>query len=401
MRRALAVLLAGLLLVPAATAKEAAQRPEYPAEFVDLLDGWVDEAEALGAPSRDAAWYADAAPWLAKARDAQAAGRVRLTMFHLETYTEIVRGHQLVEQSAAAGNEGQRKSFIIERVQEEAAAGEAQWARVRARIHELDSEARSVQTVEKAMYAGDIALSAIVLTKDLDPLVAQFPERPGLEPDFVAALARASYTVNLTMSWAHDMLDKAGTSEGLPPLLIQSNWTNVTQAMLVVETGELPGLAGFYEERVLPMREDGEGTFALVGTLLEQRELRGLEIQRIFGDAKSRGKDVVSDAARGMRKQLNNTSMEQPRDYGLLGVFTADSIDRASYTLDILSNVTLGIVVMAWSGLDYQSFVTATLASASPVAPAPTPKNDAPLGGAVAMLALLGAAVLVARRRSR
>lgn len=399
MKAAIAALLALLLLAPGARGQPAA--PEYPEDLRALLDGWMRDAEALGAPSKGKPWYPDVETWLAKARQAQADGRVRVAMFDIETYTELVLAHELVEDANETGSDAEGRALVVARTREWQQQAEAEWTELRAAARELDADARSLHTIEQATYGADIGLMGMLLTQQMDLLARDLGSRTQIDVGYVAAMVRASHTALLDATWGRDIIESAGALEGLPPRVLDDRWANLSLAARYGPSPAPPYLEP-YEKRAEGPRANNESIVSLAFALAEQRAARENAIQGIFGDARSRGKAVVADAARGMGKTLNNTTMETARAVGLRGVFTADAIDRASYTQEVVAsgNAELANVVVAWSGLDHAGYVVETLGAVSPVEPVvasptkPTPGASLALAG----LALLAAALLARRR---
>jgi hypothetical protein len=396
---ALAVVLA--LLAPLAQAKEG-PAPQHPPELVALLPGWVADAEALVTDAdRAKPWWPEAESFLTLAKAAQAEGRFRVTLFHLETFRELVIGNRLLEESAAEGAGG--KSFVLQRTGTAKQEADAAWLAYRAKLHTYDGQLRSLQTVEKALYSADIALVSALGGTEYEPLAREYPKQEGAAEGYVFGLVRASYTMRLNIEWAEEALAKAVEQEGVPPEIDLVNWTNLTNASIQYGLTDEPPAAFLeaHDKLARPARENGEGLLAVAFVLAEQRSTRSNNMQTIFGDARTRGLDVVNDAARGMRRTYNNTTLELPQSYGLTGVFTADAIDRAQITLDYLGEekADLGTVIVAWAALDHANYALNALAALSPVAPPPTPTNDAPGAPVIAAIAVLTVGALAWRRR--
>lgn len=388
--------LAALLLLPLASA--APSEPDYPDGLAALGATWIEEARALGEPSRAQPWWPEAQVWLDNATAANDAGRFRIVVFHLETYHEVLLTKRLMDEAAPLGSDAERKSFVLQRVEGAHEDALAAWAAYRAKLHALDGQMRSLQSIEQALYSADIATTGILLAADHEALARDFPRSEGFQEGYVLALVRATATARLGVEWASDMLDAASASEGLPPRVLDEPWANLTSAALQDYEGTVPAYLKPYEDLSKPARENNETMLAVAIALAEQRAIRQNGMNTIFGDATSRGKDIVADAARGMNRQLNNTTLETPRSYGLTGVFTSDAIDRARYTNEFIARgqAQIGTVTTAWAGLEHAGYVLNALAPVSPVQPEPVEKETP--GPALAMLALVAAAVALTRR---
>lgn len=392
--RAAPLLLAALLLAPLAGA--APPPPDYPPEMRALLPGWIAEAEALVREGdREAAWWPEAESFLERAKDADEAGRLRVAMFHLETFSELVVAQHLMEDARGAGSDSEQRAAILQQTRAWHEEAHRAWLAFRERLHGFDGEIRSVATLERALYAADVALVAATTLAEHDLLAPEFPKQSGVPEGYVLALVRSSHSARLAIERADELLTVAAASEGVPPVIDGEAWANVTQAALGVE-GEAPPYLETIDALAMPARNNSETTMAVAFLLAEQRATRAYSMQTIFGDAESRGLAVVQDAARGMNKQLNNTTLETPRSHGLSGVFTSDAIDRAMLTNELLAagNASLGTVIVAWSALEHASYATSTLATVSPVEPeAP---RETPFAGVLVALAAL---LIAARRR--
>lgn len=401
MKRAAPIALAALLLVPAATALP--DVPDYPDELLALVPGWIADVEAMGADDAERPWYPQAKAFLDGAKQAQADGRVRKAMFDLETYSELVLTGQLEDETAPLGSDAERKSVAIQRANQWRADAQAEWARYREKLRTLEGDIRSLHAMEVALWSADNALNAGLSLGEHDNLVRELPKQEGFPRDYVLALARADHTALLNLRWASDALDAAGKYEGLPPRLVLENWTiETTEALKDPGYERVPPHLEALENIAKDIRANNETTLAMAIALAEQRASRATNIMVIFGDARSRGLDVTSDAARGMAKQLNNTSIDAPRSYGLLGLFTADAIDRATTTYQFheKGQADLGVIIAAWSQLDHAGVANTALAAASPIVPPPTPEpNRIPAGGAMLALVALGMAATALRAR--
>ena len=398
----IALALALTLALPAVAAKES--EPEYPAAFLALVPGWIAEAEALVTEEdRTRPWWPEAEGFLAKAKDAQEAGRLRIAMFQLETYYELAVSNKLVDEAnATRSSDAERKAFIIGRTAGMRADTERAWEEFRASAHGYDAQLRSLQTIEKVLYAGDVALIGILGLQGYDEIAPEFPKQPGVPLGYVLALVRAAHSSGLNIGWASQMLTEAVKEEGLPPRVEDEGWANLSAAALAIPEGEVPSYLQDMARLGDEARNNSEVLLSIVFSLAEQRASRAYGMYSIFGDAESRAKDVVTDSARGMNIQLNNTTLDEPRGHGLTGVFTSDAIDRARYANEFLAaqKGDLGIVINAWSALEHARYVTAALAAASPITPPPTPTDEETPGmGALLVLAIVVAAAFAQRRR--
>lgn len=399
MKRALLALLFAALLVVPATA-QGATPVAYPEPVRGLLGQWIEEAEALGANSTNASWYPLAAEYLQKAKDAEAQGRLRTGMFHLETYHEIVLGQRLLDEAnATATSDADRRQAILDRTNPLRTEGKDDFAAFRADLHALDGQLKSVQSNELALYAADIALTGALAARTYEALVRELPKQQGVPTPYVYALVRASHGFSLDVGFARDLLDAATRLEGLPPRILDEPWSNTTQiALSPVDPEGLPGYTKDHEEVAGDARANNETLLAIALTLSEQRAARAANIHVIYGDAQGRVGTVLQDAARNMGKQLDNLSIERAHEHGLLGIFTADAIDRGVLAQEYAAAglADLGIIVTAWANLDHQGYANAILAEASPVKP-PEPTKETPLGFALPLVTLV--LVGLARRR--
>lgn len=397
-----ALVACALALLVAAPQAGAARAPDpYPADLAPLAARWIQEAEAFGASSANATWYSEAESYLLKAKNASAEGRLRVASFHVETYTELVRAHRLLDEAAAYRSDAEKKSYILGQTHEWRAEAEQAWTGYRARLHSYDGQLRSLHAIEKALYSADVAFATYAEGKRYDDIAREFPRSPGVERGFVLALARASSTVSLDVGFAHDILDVAIASEGLPPRVNDEAWANATaKAVEEVPEGALPGYVSGMEEIARPIRANNESLMSIAISLAEQRTMRAMNMETIFGDAQSRGKNIVADAARGMGKQLNNTTVQKVQAYGLEGVFTADAIDRALFAQGFIERgeATIGTVLTAWSSLDHAGYAASLLAGVSPVKPAEAKKESPGLAPAAALGAVALLAVALRRR---
>lgn len=401
MRRILlACAFALLLALPQGTAASAPE--SYPADITPLAARWVAQAETFGASSANASWYPEAEAYLAKAKDAAAAGRVRVAAFNAETYTELVRTHRLLDEAQAYRSDAEKKSFILGRTNDWREEANTAWTAYRARLHGYDGELRSLHALEKALYSADMAFSVYVEGERYTEIAREFSKSAGLDRGYVLALTRASSTITLDIAYANDILDAAVAAEGVPPRLLDDKWANITaEATREVPEGSTSPHLATMEQVARPVRANGEGILSVAIAIAEQRTQRANGMETIFGDARSRGKDIVGDAARGMTKQLNNTSVEKARAYGLEGVFTADAIDRAFFARGFVERgeATIATVLVAWSALEHAGYMTNVLAAVSPIEPqTATKQTPAPAPLLAVGVALLAAAALARRR---
>ncbi|MFA5860820.1 MAG: hypothetical protein WDA16_03905 [Candidatus Thermoplasmatota archaeon] len=397
-----ALVIAALVLLPSAVAVP--QVPAFPGEMNALARKWQAEALALGANDTAREWYPQAEGFLKNATTALGQGRVRTAMYDIETFTEIVLTGQLMDQAASLGSDAEKRSFVIERTAAWNQQARADWQDYRAKLKATEGDIHALNAMELALYSADQALSAAMQTTGHDQLARDFPKTSGFQRDYVLALVRTDHTSILDLQWATDILDAVAQREGLPPRLDSKNWSIMANVALA-DPGygdRIPNQLQALEEFGKDVRAHNESTMALVISLAEQRASRATSIEVIFGDARSRGLDVVHDAARGMNLQLNNTTLETATKYGLLGVFTADAIDRAVFTDEFVDRgqAQLSFIIAAWSGLDHQAYATQTLIAASTVVPPPTPeaKKPTPMGVELAVVALAGLALSIRRR---
>lgn len=404
MKRVVAVALLVLVALPTAHAKP---EYDYPDDIVGLLPKWTAEVEALAQPAdHERPWWPQAEGFLVKAKEARDAGRVRVAMFHLETFAELVTAHHLMDEAEAFGADAEKRSFVLQRTNDARSDAERAWTAYRERLHRYDGEVKSLHTIEKALYSADLALGAIVSTDAFDALARQFPHEEGFPEGYVVALARATTTPLLDIGWAEDILAEAVKAEGLPPRVVDEPWNNLTMAVVAYRANstEVPFYARSLDARAKPAREANESLLALAAVIAEQRSARADGMQTIFGDANSRGMDVVRDSSRGMGKLLDNTTLDTPRSYGMLGVFTSDAIDRALLTTDYVAEgkADLNVVIAAWVSLEHQTYVLGALGKVSPIQP-PAPVEEekgAPGAGLlIASLALAGAAYVTRPRK--
>jgi hypothetical protein len=402
---ALAVALALPTLSPSAGAYVPQRKVEFPPEVVALAHRWVNESLALGANDTQRPWYPQAQGFMDNATAALAQGRVRTTMFDLETYTELVLTGELMDQAANLSSDAERKSFVLDRADAWNVQAHAAWGDYRAKLSALEKDIHALRTMELALYSADEALTADLQLDGHDQLASDFPKQPGFPRDYILGIVRTDHTSILDLQWADDLLDLAGSYEGLPPKLESANWTLIANASLADPGfgGNVPADLQPIEKVGAPVRAANESTMAIAINLAEQRASRAQTIEVIFGDATGRVSSVLTDAAHGMNSQLNNTTMETPRSFGLLGVFTADAIDRVVFTDEFVDRGEgqLSFVIGAWANLDYNLYAIQTLAAASPVQPPPAVAKKSPMPEDAALVALGAAAQLLAARRPR
>lgn len=402
----LAILLAALLVPTLAAGASGPPKPEFPASVTALLPGWSSAIEAVGANDTDEAWYPEAEHFLDGAKAAQADGRLRTALYDLETYNELVLAAHINKTARGFSSDAERKSYALDRVNEWRAEASAAWLAYRARLDKLEPDIETVQGTELALYSADLALNAALMMGDHDLLARELQRQSGLDRGYLLAIIRADHTSLLNLQWANDVLDVVSSVEGIPPRLVAENWSAISQRAVEPLEGNVATHLQPLEKVAKEIRENNETTLAIIINIAEQRADRATTISVMFGDARTRGLDVVRDAAHGMNSQLNNTTMELPRSYGLAGIFTADAIDRAIFTNEFVARgqADLGAITAAWSQLDHQAYVLETLAAASPVSPPPTPATVAtkPAPGVAVALALalaLAVALVVPRRR--
>lgn len=424
MKRAIPLLVLALLLAPGLASAEPGIQPEFPDDLAALAREWVTEAESALAPHADAAWHAEAEGFLAKARANADAGRVRSTIFDVETTYEIIRAETFLASIAHLASEAEKKSSAISQSQSWHDESVATWDAYTARLHEFDAEVQSLHGLEIALYSADIAATARVALNSHDELVPEF-RKAAFSRGTVMDLFRASRTPGIEIGFASDILDVAVSREGLRPELDVARWRDVYVAGELARPTDTSGRISQWEEIAEPARQGGEEILSVAVGLAEQRLLRMQSISLTYGDAQSRGKDVVNDAARGMLGRVNRTSYDDVRAYGLLGVATADAIDQARFILGFVERgeAQLAFITAAWSTLDWQETSALVLADVSPVEPEEStnlgeqnnltrypefmPKTEqqqqtrTPAPPLVALVAALAvAAVIVARRRA-
>lgn len=402
-----ALLAALALLAPGVRAEEHAG--EYPEDMLALLPRWTQEVEALANETdRGRPWWPDAQVYLTKASEAREDGRFRVAMFHLETFSELVVSQKIHDEAnATLGSDAERRAFVVARTSAMRADAERAWTAFRVTLTGYDDELRSLHTIEKTLYAADVALVGMLGTNVFDTHARDLSGQSGLPIGYTYVLVRASHTARLNIDWAADILAEAVKQEGLPPRALDEKWESLKLAGMVApeRQPQLPAYLENIDRLVKPVRENNETLLTLAFAFAEQRTLRVAGMQTMFGDGQSRGLDALGDAARGLGRQRNNTTMETPRLFGLTGIFTADAMDRADLTLDYHreGRADLGIVLSAWGGIDHQNLVTGALGAVSPVVPPTQPplKDETPGAGvALVVLAAACAVALAARRRA-
>lgn len=403
MIRILVVALAALLLLapPAQAVGKPLPEPDYPDHVLALLPSYVNDSTALvGAGDRERAWWPDAEEWLTNATNASAAGRFRVAVFDLETFTEVLLTKQLMDEAAALPNDAERKTFVIQRTTAWKQDADRAWTSFRETLHAYDGQIRSLRTLETALYGADMALTSAATVAQHAALAREFPAQPGFDEGYVMTLVRYSHTPLLKIQWSEEMLQAAADVEGTGARIKEPEWANLSAIALGVNG---TGVQSIQDLRTLgqPARDNGEATLALAFALAEQRSARLADIQLIYGDAQTRF-DTLDQAARNMNNRLENLTLDTPRGVGLDGVFTSDAADRARYALEFHERrqSNLGLVLATWASMDHADYVSAALAQVSPITP-PEPEEErgAPLAP---WLALAGIAVVaVALRRPR
>lgn len=400
-----ALALVALLLVPAAHAATNTGEISYPPGLIALLPAWIQEAEAMAvAEDKGKPWWNEADGFLARAKEAQGQGRFRTALFHIETYRELLIANRLIDEAKAPANANQPKSYVLQRVAGEKDDADAAWLAYRAKLHGYEGQLHSLQTIEQTLYSADLALAGMLASTEFDSLAGEFPKQEGFPEGYVFALVHASYTPLLEVGWADAILADAVKQEGLPPRIDDEKWNNFTSASTAYGLeGASPSYLEALDLLARPARNNGEGILSVAFVLAEQRATRANSMQTIFGDARSRGLSVVTDAARGMNKQYNNTTLEASRNVGLVGLFTSDAFDRVQLTQKYLASdqADLGTVISAWSSLEHAAYATSTLAAVSPIAPLPdtSPTKGTPGASVLALLGVALVAAMLARRR--
>lgn len=417
MRTALALLLVALLLAPSAGAARAPAA--YPDPVAKLATKIVERVAPLEAESRNESWWADAQPWLERARDHAAQGRFHATLYDAETFEEIVVAHQLSDEvNRSAQTVGDQRTHMLTRVTAWRAESNDTWLAFRAKLHQVDGTVRSVQALETALFGADLALQSKAADSRFDAYVGAFKRQPGLTFVDIRDFARVTKSIQLDVLVAGDIVDAALAQDGVPPAILPEKWANFTAAARVDPGADSATLAP-YEILVKPAREHNETILSLAATVVERTAQRLSEIQTVYGDAASRGLTVMTDADRGFQRQLNNTTLAPAQSRGLAGVFSADAIDKGVYVQDAVDNgtVTLGVIEAAWADLDHAAFANILVAALSPVSDPNAPGPESQLSGYVppkvtptktpglaplVLVAALGTVALVmARRRGR
>lgn len=390
------VLVILLLAAPAAGAKEV-PRPEYPSELLALLPRWIADAERAGGPP-------EALEYLAKARGAADEGRFRVALFHLDTHRQHLEAGRLLDEAGEGGLPARKERVLALADAWRAEAGDA-WERYRAALREYEG-VKSLHAAELALYSADHALLAAVQLTTVDEVKASLRGSDRLDEGLVAALARSTRGVTYQLGLARDVLDVAAGTEGVPPRLDEASWDRTLEEASRVPEGEPPYYLQRLESIAGDARTTGERLLALALHLAQLRDGRVAAIQQQFGDAAARGIDATRDAGVGMTRGAENLSMEDARADALLGVFTADALDRVLYTAPLARDGAIGLPTasFAWASLDHQAAANLVLAEARerPVVAGEKDEKDAPLpGAALAALALAAAAAVLALRRGR
>lgn len=400
-----ALLLALLVLsAPLAAAKEPAQA-RYPRALLDLLPAWTDAADAAGRDAQGQPLSPDAQAYLEKAREAAREGRFRVALFDLETHHQLSETRRLLDQAASQGSVPRQKEHVLARDAAHRQAAMEDWAQYRARLHALDGQLRSLHAAELALFSADLALTALVQTQEGEAIRAAFSRESGVDEALVAGLVRTSLGVSRALEHAHDVLDAAGAFEGLPPRLDASAWNETVAAAMVEPEGETPPHLAPLERVAGGARGQGEGLLAVALQLASLRQARFAVIMQQYGEAGARGRDVVADATVGLRRGMENVSVEAPLRADLLGVFTADALDHARYTLAFAERGQAGLptIAYAWAALEHQARATDLLAHAAGNGPAAAPPEDRdaplPIVPLLAAATVLGALLAGRARR--
>ena len=370
MKRALVLLALVLFVSPGATAATAKPiQPEFPDDLKALGPQWVADVGDRIAPYADRPWYAEMDGFYQKAKREADEGRLRAAMFDLETVVELLEANLLVD-AAPQRSEAERKAIVLERTQSMHRDGEAAWSDFRARAKDVQSDIASLHALEMTLYAADIALTAKLNLNNYVHLVPEF-RKANFSREATLDMLRASRTPSTALDFANDILDVAMAREGLPPRLEAVRWQERYVVPELSRTSDDSGRLSAWEDVAKEVRPAGEGVMAVAIGLAEQRALRQQQISLTYGDAGSRGLDVLHDAVRFMERRLNRTSYEDVRPHGLLGVFTADAVDQARFVLEFAAagKAQLPFVTATWATLDHQEFAALVLADVSPVEP--------------------------------
>lgn len=416
MKRAFVLLALALFLAPSASAASAPRiAPEFPEDLQALGPRWVADVGERIAPYADRPWFAEMDGFYQKAKREADEGRLRAAIFDLETVIELLEANILVD-AAPQRSEAERKAIVLERTQAMHREGEAAWSDFRERAKGLQDEIESLHTLEIALYASDLALTAKLNLDNYVHLVPEF-RKANFSREATLDMLRASRTPGTALAFANDILDVAMAREGLPPRLEAARWQERYVVPELARPPEEDGRLAAWENVAKEVRPAEEGIMAVAIGLAEQRALRQQQISLTYGDAGSRGLDVLHDAVRYMERRLNRTSYEDVRPHGVLGVFTADAVDQAQFVLDFAAagKAQLPFVTATWATLDHQEFAALVLADVSPIAPAePTNlgfQNDltrytvkeeekqTPAAPALLGLGVIGLAAIALRRR--
>jgi hypothetical protein len=159
-----------------------------------------------------------------------------------------------------------------------------------------------------------------------------------LDARLVAGLVRTSAGVSRGLAYATDVLDAAAGLEGLPPRLDGQGWSETVAAARAVPEGEPPAHLAPLERLAGSARGQGEDLLAVALQLAAARMERLAFILQQYGDAAARGQDVLRDATTGLRRALENASVDAPRAAGLQGAFTASALDQQARATDLLAH---------------------------------------------------------------
>lgn len=398
-----ALLLAAILLsAPLAAAKDLPALAAPPV-LLDLLPGWLDAADAAGRDAQGAPVSQAAQEYLGLARAAAAQGRFRVALFDLETHAQQVEARRLLDAAAAQGSLARQKEHVLAQDALLRAAAMEDWAAYRERLHALDGRLKSLHAAELALLSADLALSAVLQTHDGESIRVSFAHDEGIDERLVAGLARTSVGVSRSLAWATDVLDAAAGLEGLPPRLDEAAWSQAVATARTPLPGDLPSHLEGLERVAGSARAQGEDLLAVALHLAELRQDRLAFILQQYGDASARGLDVVRDATTGLRRAIENVSVDAPASAGLLGAFTATALDHAAYTLSFADEgrADLPTLAYAWAALDHQARATEILAQAAGKAPTSAGTTQDTPGPGVALVLGAGAAGALALRRRR
>src|SRR5581483_3262502 len=157
----LALALVALLVAPSALAVRAPL--PYAQPLRDLAPKIVARVASLQAEAGGALWWPDAATWLARAKSDSDAGRFHATLYDAETLVEVVRAHQLQDDTNKTANTvGDQRAFVAQRALAWRAESNDTWLAFRAKLHQTDGAVRSVAALEYALFAADLGAGAKV-----------------------------------------------------------------------------------------------------------------------------------------------------------------------------------------------------------------------------------------------